>query len=103
VLEVNEHALEGLAVLACHLHHVNALNEAEVGLLHDVPDLLAAHVGEHVGDAEGRLIRLELRKIDGLRHNFFSVTMAQGGAYQFYKKSISIFFILIKKILVHII
>ena len=91
MLEVNEHALEVLAVLACHLHHVNALNEAEVGLLHDVPDLMAAHVGEHVGDAEGRLIGLELRKIDGLRHNFFSVTMAQGELINFIKNLFQFF------------
>jgi len=78
VLEVNEDALKALAILACHLDHVDALDEAEVGLLHSFPHLLPAHIGEDEGDADGRLHVRELRKIEGLRHNFFSVITAQG-------------------------
>lgn len=78
MLEVDEDALERLAVLVCERHHVDALNHSKVGLLDCIPNALAANVSKHVGDAERGLTRSKLRKIEGLRHNFYSVIMAQG-------------------------
>jgi len=91
VLEVNEDALKALAILAGHLDHVDALDETEVGLLDVLPHLLPAHIVEDEGDADGRLHVRKLRKIEGLRHNFFSVIMAQGEIIIFIEKRFQFF------------